>query len=130
MRCRLLVLLTLLLASCAAVDTSFRPAETRVQPPPKPPGCSIMVLRAPPQRSYVEIGTASVSGGTWYSQDEAERRLSEKACEVGGDAILVASERYTDGPESLQVGRRSGATAAVLVFTDGASATASPTRAE
>ncbi|HTN53510.1 MAG TPA: hypothetical protein VML50_13970 [Anaeromyxobacter sp.] len=74
----------LLLAACGTV--SVTPARSGVTTPPRPRGCSVEFLRAPPARPHDALAELY----TYYSRMvEPEEVLREKACEVGADAVIV-----------------------------------------
>ena len=56
--------------------------------PPVPPE-HVMILFAPPERDYEQIGIVSSIGGLFASEGDMFRKMQKSAATLGADAIIV-----------------------------------------
>ena len=99
---RLLAVLLLSAAGCAGHYVYGRTGE--LVPPPKPPGCTFVLLELPPEQPFDEIGVLAprdieygdMAGGATPFKET----VGEQVCAAGGDAVVVERDytgRYIRG---------------------------------
>ncbi|HEY0793492.1 MAG TPA: hypothetical protein VGD78_20690 [Chthoniobacterales bacterium] len=91
----------LVLAGCCGFrDTGLPPVENRCRD-------EIVILSAPPPRTYREVGTVTTPGGNADSAYDNYRRMQAGAAHLGGDAVILTDwrpEPSTDFWERPHVG--------------------------
>jgi hypothetical protein len=97
-----LLLVDLLTAGCAGHYIYARTGE--VVPPPKPQGCTFVLLDVPPEQAFDEIGVLAprdieygdMAGGATPFKET----VGDQVCAAGGDAVVVERDytgRYIRG---------------------------------
>lgn len=76
----------------------------------KPANCDIEVfITTLPDRDYVEIGIVEAKATLWKSDiQDILPKLRERACEEGGDAIIMGeSDTYAEGEDGIETQKTS-----------------------
>jgi hypothetical protein len=119
MQARIAIICSMLaLAGCVKRKQAPRvvvvPSGTGVAAAPKPPGCSIPMLRnAPSDRPYDELAAIYYKANFVSDPAEANAFIRDSACEAGADAALVTQEFIPGVPG--QYGYRPSSMAALAI---------------
>lgn len=90
--------LTLALLSCTSGQVTVRRYEAPVTPPPKGPGCPIVIVRWPlAPDSIIPLAVLDYRSQHGYlaaQRSDVERQLVAHACALGATGILMDREEY------------------------------------
>lgn len=82
----------LLCTGCATVRDASAPYFGRA--PVHASTCNVAVVRAVNANEVEQLATRVVEGSVFLTPFDAERILSQEACAIGADVVLISSERY------------------------------------
>lgn len=90
---RAIVILAAALAveGCATTNQAINVSVSQMRPflASKGPGCEMPVLTKRPKRHFVELAIVEGWAGSQGQEQELLRKLKNRACETGADALLI-----------------------------------------
>lgn len=103
------LLVAILTLTTGCITTRYAPT-TSDSYTSKPAGCEIEVfITMLPDRDYVEIGIVEAKATLWKSDiQDILPKLRERACEEGGDAIIMGeSDTFAEGEDGVETQKTS-----------------------
>ncbi|NNF03818.1 MAG: hypothetical protein HKN17_05065 [Rhodothermales bacterium] len=96
--------LSVMILTSGCIQTRFA-ATTSQSYTAKPANCDIEVfITTLPDRDYIEIGIVEAKATLWKSDiQDILPKLRERACEEGGDAIILGeSDTWAEGEDGIE----------------------------
>ena len=82
----------MLCTGCATVRDTTAPYFGRA--PATPSSCHVEVVRAVNASEVEQLATRVVDGSVFLTPFDAEKILTDEACAIGADVVLISSESY------------------------------------